>query len=183
MARQLVASLVGEFDPDTKQVVAVHTRMIEEPPGDYVAIRNKVLRVEGRARKGDMGSCDGKHSFPCPVWFLHEQEQRAEVDDDTADELEALARTYKEAQAMEARGKKLKEEARGPLMKALESGGYIDPEAETADPPEEINGVKVTPYFHKYKRLDNEALAEDGIDINHYQVEVRSPAVRVTIKE
>lgn len=174
---------VGEWDPDEKVVRHVHTQLIVEPPGDINEIRKKILRVEGRARKGDLGHCDGTHSFPCPVWFLHEAKEREAVTGDQGEAIERLGRAYHEAQQMESAGKKLKDQVKAELRAVLAEFGFVDEEAGQISEPAEVNGVRVTPYWHSYTRLDKKAAEEDGVDLGKYEVRNQSLAVRVSVKD
>lgn len=174
---------VGQWDVEQKKVVKVHTRMIEQPPGSIEAIKDKIRRVEERARDGDLGTCDGKTSWPCPVYFLHEEKERASVEGDVREEMGRLSVMYVDAQQLEKRAKEAKDEARGMLMELLAENGYVDLEAETVNEPEVVDGIKVTPFFRSNTRLDKKAMKADGIDVEAYETTTTSVALKVTRME
>lgn len=160
---------VGEWDPDKLEVVRVHTKLITTPPGDINQIKAKVLSVEARYLQGEQMECSGG-MYPCPVFYLHEEEQREEVDDLA---LHAAVERYLKQADQEKAAKKAKDEAYR-LVEQLMTGR---PDKVT------VPGAILTRYDHTSTSLNRDALTEAGIDLAQFQIKTKKPRVKVTAKE
>lgn len=84
----------------------LHLELIEEPPGDIDAIRDRLHQIDEQGRAGSLPVDCPNPSFPCPFYYLPGHESTAAQPDST-DTFAALAR-----EAVEAREDKRRAEAR-----------------------------------------------------------------------
>lgn len=161
---------VGQWDPDEKKIVQVQTKLIPTPPGDINEIKARVLRVEARFMGSEVPECDGKGMWPCPVYYLHDEEEREQVEDE---ELEEAVAQYLDARDVEKDARSNKEAAMRRIKELME------------DQPEkvQVSNATLSKYTHVSTRPDKEALKKAGIDLTPYMNRTETPSVKVVAKE
>lgn len=177
---------VGEWNDDIGGIAGVYPIEVHAPPADLSVIKNKILRVEARARAGDLRGCDGKTSYPCPVYFLHDQPEKVQAAKEDVARLHELGDEYLQAHEREKEAKDAKKRIRNELLEVLEEGGHVTQDGDEieVDPPAPVMGIQITPYIHTSSRLDRKALEEaTGVNLDDFKNETRSVGLRVTAQE
>jgi len=154
------------FNRDTEEV---EEEVIQTPFYSLDQIREKVLLVEAAARSGDLPSECVDRMYPCPFYYLHEDEQ---VERSEEEGLEILAATYHKNLAEEKKAKGRKETARLALRESLGLGKT------------DVGEWRVN--FYKQKnpaRLDWERVEEAGIDLSPYMEQTEGERVRVSRRD
>ena len=163
---------VGEWDADVKMVKMVHSRIITTPPGDINTIKAKILRTEMRYARGDEVRCDGKAMWPCPVYFLHEEEGRTDEAHSTA--------------LVEATERWLNAAAQEKAAKASKDAAYEEVFVLMQDKDDEVvipNLAILTKYEHVSSSQDKELAKADGVDLAKYRKTTTKTRVKITSKE
>lgn len=182
-----------DSDPDITDDDArrIHFLPLEQPHYSLADIRARVMMAESWVRRGELPvECDFR-SFPCPVFYLHEDEEIEEVSDEV---LTQLAIELKEAQ----RDKKVAEEREKEARRVLTGLRDKQPEAarsskkKTLDNGQEIvlESVKVKTeqgtvinWYQQMNpgRLDEEQMKKDGVDVEKYRKKDKGWRMRVDI--
>lgn len=146
----------------------IHTTLVSEPLVPLAKLRLKVLTVEGRAARGDTPLCAKKdQEYPCPYWYLHEDEEdRTDLDDGQIAELVALADEYttvaEQAKTAEARKKAI----------ASTIWSHLPFDEETSEKTGvKVPGYSITPTAQTRTEIDWDAVAQDypDFDLAKYQ--------------
>lgn len=152
----------------------VHLEEIDTPPNDIASIKAKVIKAAKRAEKGDLPEeCCGGDYF-CPVYYLHENQDRELVDGEMGEELDRLCTTAVEARKKEKMWAKTKKEANKAIEEILREKGVDRGESAA------FKFTLVTP---TRTRLDKGKLEEDGIDLSQYETEFSYSYPRITAKQ
>lgn len=116
----------------------IKTQVYFEPWYSLAEVRSRVLKIESQAAGGVLPVACDPLSYPCPVYYLHDDAAEFEYGDEAVD---VLARQYKNAKAVEkiakdkaevskkalrAQGQKLKT-AIGTRVNFFEAGRLVEP--------------------------------------------------------
>lgn len=143
--------------------------LVKEPWYTVDDVRARVLAIEVAAREADLPQLCDIPSYPCPYFYLHEDQLPEEL---VGPELQALAGQYYDAQQKEKVAKAVKDQTKLSLMKNLGVGKY------------ESGEWKVTVYEARNPpSYDMGKMAEDGVDVLKYQKITTSTRLRITRKE
>lgn len=153
-------------------------------------IRARVMDAEGWARAGELPPTCDRPQFPCPFWYLHEDEEVVGVDDGTVRD---LALSYKQAQ-LESKVAKEKEGEFRKALEGLREKGEVSTKTKTLDSGErlELQSRKVKGDWGGvtwYEQADNpsidyDMMKRDGVDIGKYKrVKGKGWRMRVTVKD
>lgn len=150
-------------------------RLLDELPADLAAIKRKIVGVEQAVRDNVMPDC-GPVDWPCPFFYLHDEEVRTgpakdqiEVRDDPA--LDALAVNYTKAKGEESRAKAAKDRAREALMHHIGTG-------KVATEQWTVNVVE-----KNRARLDADRLFEDHPELSRDMYTTKTPYREVRVAE
>ena len=161
----------GKWDPDEKRIERVEVRVVEAMPGDINEIKGKLLGVEAAAASGVLPECAGV-MYPCPVFFLHEGDEREDAGHDK--QLVEVVDLYLNAQGREKEAKAEKDHHYTVIEQLMEQ----------REDKVEVPGLAIlTKYTHKSTSLDNEAVKAAGIDLSPYKKTSEKPRVKVTPRE
>lgn len=152
----------------------VHVFDLDEPPGDMEEIVDRIRAIEVQAANDALPDDCDRRSWPCPMWRFHPDDEvgddpeaimaaaTGQVDADyDVDELEVLCREYDSFRASEKEaGAQKKETGR----KIMDSFLVFDDKVESAN-------YRVTTKQHTWRGLDEEAMRNDGIDLEKYRIE------------
>lgn len=143
--------------------------LIDTPYYSYQDIKTRIVRLEAQARTGELPVKCSNPQFPCPFFYLHEEDE-PELILDTA--IDAFVKVYKEAKSEEERAKAKGKLARERLL-GLSHGNKV-----------ETPHSRITFYTTKTKKVDwNRILEDHGIEKSDYETTKESdPIMRVTAK-
>lgn len=155
---------------NTGEIIEVQ---IDEPYYSLADIRLRILRLEAASRSGELPVNCVNPQYPCPFYYLHEDDNVQFVTDEVVD---SYVRVYSIAKAEENAAKSRAAEARNRLATLSKD----NPKLETPK-------SKITTYSKKSKRVDWEKIYADyGITdevVAKYTEETSSQVMRITDKE
>lgn len=170
-AYMLATNLPCYFIVKCRDSGEIDDTIIPEPFYNRSEILARVLEMEVYVRKGELPDACSVSNFPCPFFYLHDEDLESWVEDET---LDMLADMYE----VERRAVKVAEGRQKEARKALEAG-LAGREKVTTE------HSKVTIYQTKRRALDVDKMkAELGEDtVEKYYVEKLGKGLRVTIKD
>jgi hypothetical protein len=150
----------------------VKTESVASPFYTRLDIKQKVLAVEAAARAAmePPAECDAR-MYPCPYYYLHEDESDRElvILDDPG--IDVLAKEYAAAAVEAKRAKARQEAARKGLRAGLESDKVVT-----------TTGVKVSFYQQKNPPfIDKQKMAAAGLNPDDFTTQGTSERIRVTL--
>jgi hypothetical protein len=97
----------------------IDERYFEEPPVSLRQLRNKALKVYKAYKTGEMPPCDlpAEKRYPCPVFFLHDEDTPEDYTPEEAPDLDNLAAEYVELSKTETFTRKRKKELKAEMEK------------------------------------------------------------------
>lgn len=179
-ATELPLALVRKNRDTGEQVV----EYFDEPWYTAAEIRSRVIEIERLALRGDIDyDCD-RSSYPCPVYYLHDQEEVNVLSVEDSEEIALLAGQYdaskRAGKVAEGKAKASRDALRAALGLKLNEDGTVS-EKKTVD----ANGVRVSFYNQKNSPgLDRTAVEKDlpaGRKLSDYQKQTESERLRVTM--
>lgn len=145
-----------------------YVSLVNKPFYSLEDIRMRVFQIESVARTGELPiACDNR-IFPCPVYYLHEDEPEREDDDGP---VEALAGSYIAAKDNYDAAKRTYDEVRGRLKGLLGDRRSVG-----------TRSIKVTQYSTTRTSYDTKRAIEDGIDLEPYKRTSSTPMLKVTVR-
>jgi hypothetical protein len=150
----------------------VKTESVVKPFYTRLEIKQKVLAIEAAARAAmePPAECDAR-MYPCPYYYLHEDESDRElvVLDDPG--IDVLAKEYADAAVEAKRAKARQDAARKGLRAGLESDKVVT-----------ATGVKVSFYQQKNPPfIDKQKMAAAGLNPDDFISQGTSERIRVTL--
>lgn len=142
---------------------------VETPFYSNGDILRRVVEMERWVRRGELPDECSVSQFPCPFYYL-EQQQTLEVTEDAV--IDELARMYQEASVAVKTADARKRVARQALDQGLAGRERVVTEVS-----------KVTYYEVRTTKLDTDKMKEDGIEIEKYEVQTIGKRLRVTVNE
>lgn len=149
------------------KVDGLMTKELVAPPTDIRLIKVKILKAISLAEQGELPTECDCNGWMCPIYYLHEDADRVQVDDI---HLDTLAAVYKDAQQREKVAATAKKEAGAKLMDAL-----VKLEADKV----ESNRYKITRVTQTRTQLDKEKLAA-VVDLKDFETEYQYHYIKLT---
>lgn len=173
------------LNDDDRKMFQLYT---ENPHYSIAEVKERVILAESWVRRGELPpSCDYP-SFPCAFFYLHEEGEMEQFDDETIDlvirEFKKAQRDKKVAEDQEKEARKLLTklrdkapiEAKSSKKKVLDSGEEVVLESIKVQTK---GGGKVTWYEQMNPpKLDVEKAKKDGVDLEKYKVQEKSWRLR-----
>jgi len=142
----------GHYDTDEEKITEVHPKLLAAPPIPLSAIKARIARIEADINGGvhvDKVTCTGM--FPCPVFYLHSDEELPRVEDPKliaiAEEIRAVldeaSRCDKEAKDLRKMAKGLYADLRSQLDQ--EEGAVLMGKYRVTWGKKDIKGYTVEP--------------------------------------
>lgn len=155
---------------------------VDKPFYSLGEITARVLTIEALSRDYTLPEDCDRNDFPCSYSYLHTQKEE-EGEKFVSEEVERLAREYREGKRLEEQGKQRKDDARNRLLKLCEGGRRGS----------SVSGVRVS--FREVeagpRRLS--AAAEEGlragvmwylgVDIDEYKTRGKGPRINLYVPE
>lgn len=156
------------FNRDTGEI---KQHDIDEPFQTVDEIRFKILETEALARTGELPSTCANRMYPCPFYYLHDDEK---VEKDEGEGLGLLAAQYDRALAEEKRARGKKETARKALRASLGLGKTVVGSGPDAD-------AWVVNFYEQKNppTWDIEAALEAGVDLSPFRKQTTGERLRV----
>lgn len=150
---------------NTGEVIEVDVEMPFYSNGDVL---RRVVEMERWVRRGELPDECSVAQFPCPFYYL-EQQQTLEVTEDAV--MDELAKMYMDAGVAVKAAESRKQAARNALDQGLAGRERV------------VTALsKISYYDVETKKLDEMKMREDGIDVDKYKVGKMGKRLRVTIK-
>jgi len=146
----------------------VHIEHLEEPFYSMDDLMARVLEIEKWVRRGELPDECSVSQYPCPFYYLEQQKSLELMEDAVLDDLAVM---LEEARVAEKAAKERVRVARVSIEDSLGERDRVETEK-----------TKVTRYSQKRKRLDEDKMRGDGVEVDKYYVETLYKGVRVTVK-
>jgi len=146
----------------------VKMEYVDEPFYGLDEIMGRVLEIEKWVRRGELPDECSVSQYPCPFYYLEQQKSLELMEDAVLDDLAVM---LEEARVAEKAAKERVRVARVSIEDSLGERDRVETEK-----------TKVTRYSQKRKRLDEDKMRGDGVEVDKYYVETLYKGVRVTVK-
>lgn len=174
-----------EINDDDRRMFQLYT---EQPHYSLADVKERVITAESWVIRGELPPGCDYPSFPCPFFYLHDEGEVAEFDDETVD---AVIKEFKEGQRIKKLGEEREAEARKLLVQLRDKAPQ---EAHSSKKKKLDNGEEVVLESVKvqtkgggrvtwYEQMnppgfDKEAAIADGVDLGKYKKQEKSWRLR-----
>ncbi len=100
----------GHFDPDKGEVTEIHSHTLTNPPVPLKALKLRIMKLESMIEDDESVmevACPSKPDYPCPFYFLHDDDAPEPAERPGDDVIEPLLQEWAELKSREEEAKKI----------------------------------------------------------------------------